>query len=227
MHYRLQMRRAGGQSDEAQIISELARAAPRTFVEFGFHPAEFNCAMLARDPAWRGLLIDGNSQIVADARALLPERIEVIQAFLTLENLDLVASKFPEIGVLSIDVDGNDYWFLEKLIAAGPSVICVEYNASLGLEPITVPYDPEFDRNKKHPQGWYHGASLTALAGLCARFGYGLAAISQAGGNAFFTTTGGLDPAAAWKPSSFRDRYSGLDQPAQWKAIRDMPYVRV
>jgi hypothetical protein len=48
LYYRLQMARAKGQSDEAEIIARLTETAPRTFVEFGFHPIQFNCAELAR-----------------------------------------------------------------------------------------------------------------------------------------------------------------------------------
>jgi hypothetical protein len=87
----------------------LAKDAPRTFVEFGFHPIEFNCAALARNADWQGFLIDGSLRQVEDARAILPSRVEVAQSFLTLDNLDLVRSKFSKIGVLSVDVDGNDY----------------------------------------------------------------------------------------------------------------------
>lgn len=221
------MLRSAGQSNESQIIAELAKNAPRTFVEFGFHPIEFNCASLARDSNWRGLLIDGSARQVADARALFSDRIKIVEAFLTLENLDFIKSHFAQIGVLSIDVDGNDYWFLEKLIATSPTVICVEYNATFGPETITVPYDPAFDRHEKHPSGWYHGASLAALAKLAAAHGYGLAAVSDAGGNAFFTKAGKLDPATSWKPNLFRERYSGLDQPSQWKAISALPFVAV
>jgi hypothetical protein len=224
LYYRLQMLRPKGQSNESQIIAELAKDTPRTFVELGFHPIEFNCAALARDPAWQGLLIDGNQRQVSDAKSLFPERIKVIEAFLTLENLDFIKSSFSKIGVLSIDVDGNDYWFLEKLIDTSPAVICLEYNATLGLEPITVPYDPAFDRHKKHPSGWYHGASLTGLAKLCCLHGYGLAAISSAGTNALFTKSGSLDPRYVWRPNSLREKFSGIGHLEQWDAISHMPF---
>jgi hypothetical protein len=227
LYYRLRMARSRGQSDETLIIAELAKDVPRTFVEFGFHPVEFNCAELARDPEWRGLLIDGNARQVADARALFSDRIKIVEAFLTLDNLDFIASNFPKIGILSIDVDGNDYWFLEELIQTEPSVICVEYNSSFGLEPITVPYDAAFDRHQKHPRGWYHGASLTALSKLCATRGYGLAAIASAGTNAFFTRAGTLDPKSAWKPNALREKYSGIGHEQQWKDVRNMPFQNV
>lgn len=227
LYYRAQMLRAGAQSNEVRIIDDLTRNAPRTFVEFGFHPVQFNCIALAKRPEWQGLLIDGNASQVADARAILADRIEVAERFLTLENLQFIKNKFPQIGLLSIDVDGNDFWFLKELIGTEPSVICVEYNATFGLDPISVPYDASFDRREKHPSGWYHGASLTALANLCALHGYGLAAVSEAGLNAFFTRSGQLDPAAAWLPNSIREEWSGKTRDEQWAAIEHLPYVTI
>lgn len=217
------------QSDESAIIQRLAgETAPRTFVEFGFHPREFNCIRLAADPSWRGLVIDGDAAMIAKTRGQpLFNHTKIEHRFLTLDNLDIVRDAFPDIGVLSIDVDGNDYWFLKALIDLRPSVICVEYNSSFGLEPVTVPYDADFDRHAKHPSGWYHGASLAAFCNLCASHGYGLAAVSEGGGNAFFTKKGNLRPEEAWRPSLLRRRFSGVDQKGQWAAIKHLNFVPV
>lgn len=227
MVYWARMQRASSQSDEGSIIESLAAQGPKTFVEFGFHPIEFNCLPLVKKEGWQGVLIDGNAQQVDDAARLLPKNILTLQRFMTLDNIDFIKELFPSLGVLSIDVDGNDYWFLERLIDTRPTVICVEYNSSFGLEPVTIPYNPDFDRHKYHPRGWYHGASLTALASLCATIGYGLAAVSSGGMNAIFTTTGTLDPAKEWRPNSFRKRYSGMSHDQQWASVRDMPLVKV
>lgn len=217
----------GGQSDEGQILQNLVRqeSAPKTFVEFGFHVSEFNCSALL--PDFNGLLIDGSQTQVDDARHFLPSTVRAEQRFLTLENLDIVRNAFEKVGVLSIDVDGNDYWFLEALVDLGPSVVCVEYNSSFGSNSVTVPYDPAFDRSKKHNTGWYHGASLNALSRLAERHGYGLAAISKAGGNAFFTRSGTLSPADEWKPIALREHWSGKTTDQQWEQIRHLPYQTV
>ena len=217
---------ANGQSDECRMIAHLAKWAPRTFVEFGFHASEFNCASLAQSRRWKGLLIDGNPHVIADAKTL-PDHIKVVQSFLTLDNLDFIRNAFDRIGVLSIDIDGNDYWMLKALIDMSPSVICIEYNATFGLRPITVPYAPLFDRHEKHASGWYHGASITALAKLAASYGYGLAAVSEAGLNAFFTRRGKLGPEKAWKPNKLRQHYSGVPYERQWEVIEHMPFVEV
>jgi hypothetical protein len=175
----------------------------RTFVEFGFHPTEFNC--LGLRATHKGLLIDGNPRNVALGKLLLPRHIKVVQRFLTLENLHFDETAFPRIGILSIDVDGNDFWLLERLLPTKLDVICVEYNAGFGHESVAVPDDPAFNRHEKRVSGWYHGASLNALARLCGCFGYGLAAVSDAGGNAFFTNSGTLDPAKAYREGRLRN----------------------
>lgn len=217
----------GGQSDEGDIIFRLSRelSAPKTFIEFGFHVNQFNCAPLIKDHD--GLLIDGDKNQVADARHFLPKNIRVENAFLTLDNIKFIKDAFSSVGVLSIDVDGNDYWFMEALLDTNPSIIVVEYNASFGHESVTVPYDPAFDRNEKHPTGWYHGASLTALHKLAKSKGYGLAAISEGGGNAFFTKLGVLDPVKEWKPCRLRDDSAGFTWKEQWEQIKDMPLVQI
>ncbi|MDO9369118.1 MAG: hypothetical protein Q7T68_11170 [Sphingopyxis sp.] len=229
MELRRRNRRAGvrGQSNEAEILRILADdiGGPKTFIEFGFHPAEFNCSSLLTDH--RGLLIDGSARQVADGNAILPGAVECKQSFITLENMGWIADHFDKVGVLSIDVDGNDYWFLERLIEIEPAIICVEYNASLLKDAISTPYDPAFERHAKHMSGWYHGASLTALAKLCGKFGYGLAAVAEAGGNAFFTKTGLLDPETNWKSSRLRDELAGNSADQQWDAIKHMPFARV
>ncbi|WP_258123329.1 hypothetical protein [Mesorhizobium onobrychidis] len=217
----------GGQSDEGQILMRLAKetGAPKTFIEFGFHPIQFNCAALIG--SFQGLLIDGNSRQIADARAVLPASIRIEERFLDLNNLDFIRTAFPKLGVLSIDIDGNDYWFLEKLLDIEPSVISIEYNPSFLDRSISTVYDPAFDRTKKHASGWYHGASLAALAKLCGAHGYGLAAVSDGGINAFFTKTGSLDPKAAWKPSVLRGKWSDTTPEQQWDAVKHMPFVQV
>ena len=135
------------QNDEAQILSALIGRypIPKLFVEFGFGGWEFNCAPLAYD--WDGLLLDGDAYNVKIARTILPSRVRALHAWLTLETLgpirEFVAGR--DLGILSVDIDGNDYWLLEDLIDLKPAMIIAEYNTTFGLRSITVPYDPDFD----------------------------------------------------------------------------------
>ncbi|WP_244750074.1 hypothetical protein [Mesorhizobium sp. L-2-11] len=170
-------------------------------------------------------------QTVRLAKAILPKRIEARQSFITLDNIQSLGIHFPKLGVLSVDVDGNDYWFLKALIPIRPVVIVAEYNVSFGLNPVTVPYDPSFDRKQKHESGWYHGASITALAKLCKEHGYKLVAVAEAGGNAFFLPQGSahpeLDPTEAYRESTLRNRWSGTTAKEQWERIKHLPLVTV
>ncbi|MER8784983.1 hypothetical protein NKI39_25160 [Mesorhizobium sp. M0664] len=216
------------QSDESVILSQIVGQSPKTFLEFGFHPTEYNCIGLSE---FRGLLVDGDATTVRLARSLLPKRIEVRQSFIDLNNIESLATHFPQLGVLSVDVDGNDYWFLQALLPVRPAIIVAEYNASFGLNPVTVPYDPSFDRAAKHESGWYHGASITALTQLCNSHGYKLVAVSAAGGNLFFlpqtVALPGLEPVEAYRESALRNGWSGTTAKEQWERIKHMPFVTV
>ena len=86
-----------------------------------------------------------------------------------------------------VDIDGNDYWVWKAITAIEPRVVVIEYNASLGYDKsLTIKYNPNFDRHKKHPSGWYHGASLAALTKLANSKGYILVGCESNGLNAFF-----------------------------------------
>jgi hypothetical protein len=218
----------GSQSDEARILFELSRHCPKTFVEFGFHPTQYNCIAL-KD--FNGLVVDGDSDTVRLGRAILPKRIQVRHQFLALDNLAAVTHRFDQLGVLSIDVDGNDYWFLQAAVTARPHVICVEYNASLLAASITVPYAAAFDRHQAHPSGWYHGASLEALVRLCERSGYQLVAVAAAGANAFFMRQDlaptRLSAAGAYRENLLRNKWSSTGAAEQWARIQHLPFVEV
>ena len=227
--------RPTSQSNEDVILEGLADSLPfpRTFVEFGFGPLELNCGRLIRR-GFGGILIDGaGGHAMTFLRwRLKPLRVDVLRRFLTVENIGFLRERFAcgELGVLSVDVDGNDYWFLRELLPVQPAVVVVEYNASFGpTRRVTVPYDASFNRHEKHPSGLYHGASLTALTALCPE--YGLFAVSDAGTNAVFVRSDlgceALDPVQAWRENTLRNAYSGTTAVDQWDAIRDLPLVEV
>ena len=223
------------QSDECIILDRLVSQfpIPRSFVEFGFHPHEFNCVRLVK--SFDGLLIDGDPENVLAANSVLPKNVQAIKQWIKLGNLSAIeefARGKGELGILSIDVDGNDYWFLKALLPLRPALVVVEYNASLGLEPLTVPYDDNFERHAKHPSGWYHGASLSALSSLCESNGYALVEIASEGTNAFFMRrdifgSDGLSAEAAYRENSIRNKWSKTTAAQQWDRIKGMPFVDV
>jgi len=234
IYYRKCFRGPTPQFDETQIIERLVSRfnVPKSFVEFGFSGWEFNCASLVNE--WEGLLIDGDSYNVKIASLAYPKKIISKCMWLTLENLDLIVdfSNSKDLGILSIDVDGNDYWFLEKLIMQiNPAIIIAEYNSSFGLKPITVPYDKNFDRTKKHPSWTYYGASLSAINHLANLHGYSLIEVSISGVNAYFVRKDlitnddyKLKPEYAFREKFFPD---GTRPSQQWEKIKHLPYIDV
>jgi hypothetical protein len=221
------------QGEEAAILLKLLSRfkVPKLFVEFGFGGWEFNCAPIAKE--WEGLLLDGDPYNIRIANIILPKRVKAKQLWITLETLstvrDFVGSR--DLGILSVDVDGNDYWFLEALIDLRPSIIIAEYNSSFGLRPVTVPYDPQFDYVEKHPSRYYHGASLTALAHLAQAHGYSLIDVTSNGVNAFFVRSDllGKDDIPLKAEQAYREKFwwNGTRTSEQWEIIKHMPFVDV
>jgi hypothetical protein len=238
VYHRLRHIAPPSQSNEQELLAQLLRgvSVPHTFCEFGFDANEFNCAQLI-NAGWHGVLIDGDARKVAAAQSVFPRRVTVLCEYVNRDNVYNTISRYyapHTLGVLSIDVDGNDYWFLQALLALQPGLIICEYNASLLHQSITVPYEAQFDRHAKHSLGFYHGASLSALAALCARYQYDLMAVCDAGLNAFFRrrdlcpTQLPLDPALAWRPNLLRAQYNhGMTPEQQWESVKEMPFVSV
>jgi hypothetical protein len=169
-------------------------SASRSFIEFGVENyRESNTRFLLQNRNWRGLIMDGNPQLdrfVKDDALFLKYDLTVKSAFITRENInDLIAgSGFSgEIGLLSVDIDGNDYWVWEAIEVVQPILCICEYNAVFGdLNPVSTPYDPEFYQTKAHFSNLYFGASVAALRSLAARKGYRFLGTNSAGNDAFF-----------------------------------------
>jgi hypothetical protein len=167
---------------------------PETFVEFGVEDyREANTRFLLSTRGWRGFVMDADAGHVESIRRdALSWRhdLDARQAFVTRDNIDalLDAAGIPgDIGVLSLDIDGNDYWVWDAITRVRPHIVVVEYNAVLGdRHPLTIPYDAAFRRDRAHESMLYWGASIGALRQLAGRKGYLLAGSNRAGCNAFF-----------------------------------------
>ncbi len=191
----------------------------QSFVEFGVESyRESNTRFLLMNRNWRGLIIDGSSDHMDGVnKSALAWRhdLTAVSAFVDCENINqlLTHSGFSgEIGLLSVDIDGNDYWVWERIEVVNPIIVVAEYNSVFGPSlPITVPYDPLFVRSKAHYSHLYWGASIAALNVLAERKGYSLVGSNSAGNNAFFVRNdhlGGLlkcGPEDAWVESRFRE----------------------
>lgn len=164
-----------------------------TFVEFGVEDyTEANTRFLLVHRNWSGLVIDGSAAHIESIRRQdihWRHDLTAVHAFITRENInELIARRFRgDLGVLSIDVDGNDYWIWEAIDVVNPRIVVCEYNSVFGAQrAVTVPYDPKFLRTAAHYSNLYFGASLPALCRLAERKGYIFAGCTRAGNDAFF-----------------------------------------
>tara|TARA_B110000483_G_C18136855_1_gene519838 strand:- start:316 stop:1191 length:876 start_codon:yes stop_codon:yes gene_type:complete len=166
----------------------------KTFIEFGVeHYEEANTKFLLLNKNWSGLIIDSSSDninLIKKSELYWKYSLEVICEFITKENINNIIQSSTlkkEVGILSIDIDGNDYWVWKEINVIEPSIVIIEYNARLGKEkPYVVPYDKNFQREKKHYSMIYYGASIQALVKLGREKGYALVCCNKAGNNAFF-----------------------------------------
>ena len=155
---------------------------------------ENNTANLIINHGWRGLLIDGDAKNIAHAKEFYAHSRDTfitppntLHAWVTRENINRLMTEHGmsgEIDLLSLDIDGMDYWIWEALTAVSPRVVILEYHEEFGHEPITVPYDPQFNRMKQDPR--YHGASLPAFVKLAHAKGYRLVGSNLQKFNALF-----------------------------------------
>jgi hypothetical protein len=177
-----------------QHLIDRLKPLPDTFVEFGVENyRESNTRFLLLNNNWRGLVLDRDQACINYIRQdgiSWRHTLTARRAFVTRENINqlLADSGFSaEIGLLSIDIDGNDYWVWENINVIDPVITIIEYNSVFGSDlAVTVPYDPEFVRHRAHYSGQFWGASLEALKLLGERKGYSLIGCNSAGNNAYF-----------------------------------------
>lgn len=199
------------QYGEDGILKEIFRRLGITegfSVEFGIEDgSECNTRNLLEKEHWSGVLMDGGAKNVESAQKLYAnyEKVKIIEAFITAENILeifeglLIPTSFD---LLSVDIDGNDYWIWERILTGyNPKVIVIEYNAKF-QPPFewVMPYNPSHQWDLS---AWF-GASLASLLKLGSKYGYTLVCCNIAGNNAFFVRDDLLE-------SHFPDQNRGID----------------
>jgi hypothetical protein len=210
------------QFGEDGIIQFLINHVPiehEVFIEFGVQSyAESNTRFLLVHDNWHGLIIDGGDSHIDFTQRLGLDwqyHLDAVQAFIDRDNINHLiraAGIEGDIGLLSVDIDGNDYWVLERIDAVSPRIVVVEYNSVWGPDAaVTVPYRADFRRAMAHPSQLYWGASLMALTRLLRRRRYALVGGNRAGNNAFYVRDDVLGDLAAqpvagvYRRSRFRE----------------------
>ncbi len=183
-----------GEDGIIQYIINKVHIRNKIFVEFGVENyLESNTRFLLRNNNWKGLVIDGsdaNIQYIKTDEIYWKHDLTAVSEFITKENINSIILKAGisgEIGLLSVDIDGNDYWVWEAIDCITPQIVICEYNSVFGCDhSITIPYNPKFRRIEAHHSGLYAGASLRALCELSERKGYVFIGSNSVGNNAFF-----------------------------------------
>jgi hypothetical protein len=174
----------------------------KQFVEIGSNDGiNSNCANLFFNFSWFGLFIDCDTWSIKRGKRFYnkyPNPLQYKPKFIcekvTRENVNQIIGKAGfsgEIGLLSIDIDGNDYWVWDALSIIDPKVVIIETHNEFGLNDIIVPYDPKSEYSKRHPV--YHGASPIAMVKLAKKKGYRLIGANELGFNFMFIKNGIAD----------------------------------
>ncbi len=242
--------RVTSQWGEDGIIEWLCHQLPgidRSFVEFGVENfGEANTRFLLQNRGWRGLIMDGSASHMAHVRSETLHwmfDLVAVDSFVTAENINDLIEKngfAGELGILSVDIDGNDYWVLKAIDCVRPAILITEFNGVFGdRHAITVPYKPDFERLAAHHSGQYFGASIRAMAELAAEKGFRFLGTNSNGVNAFFVREDLAPPllerieeVKAWPPRhrDSRDEQGELSftrGQAKAKLIADMPVEQV
>ncbi len=207
---------------EDGIIEHLLRHIPvprPVFVEFGVENyREANTRFLLRNRNWSGLVMDGSPENIAFIRndpISWRHDLKAVAAFITRENINQLitdAGIAGDIGILSVDIDGNDYFVWDAISSISPRLVIAEYNAIFGPSAaVSVPYAADFCRTTAHYSNLYWGCSLAALHHLAEKKGYILVGCNSNGNNAFFVRRDMADkfeaksPATAYCPAKFRE----------------------
>lgn len=208
-----------GEDGILQFLLAHVPIANEVFVEFGVETyQEANTRFLLLNNGWSGCILDGSESSMAAVMASdLGWRysLQACAAWVTAENInDLLSTRnIPrDLGILSIDIDGMDYWVWKAITVVQPRIMIVEFNSLFGpVAPVTPPYSPRFERSSAHFSHVFYGLSLAAVEQLGKERGYRLIGINQAGNNAFLIRedlAGSFPHRSArdlWRPALFRE----------------------
>ena len=210
------------QFNEDGILDYLIAAigcTAKTFVEIGVEDyRESNTRFLLEHRFWSGRTIDAGdaaSKWLRESKLDFFHDIAHIKNFVTTQNVDqLVSQPFSDLDILSIDVDGVDYYLWQAVKSTRAKIVMIEFNPLFGSNrQVVVPYRDDFSRSQHHFSCTCYGASLAALAQLGSQLGYTLVETSD-GPNAFFVRNDCLGqlqpktPSECWRNWNIKEAIS-------------------
>lgn len=208
----------------------------KQFIEIGSDDGiNSNSANLHFNFGWHGLFVDGNPKSIKRGEKFFGKyphgwtyKPKFTCELVKRENINQIIEKAGlkgEIGLLSIDIDGNDYWVWDALTVVDPQVVIIETHNEFGLNDIVAPYDPNYFYPGKHPV--YHGASPIAMTKLAKKKGYRLVGANELGFNFIFIKNGIADELipevtveSVLQHPSCIEGFKKFDEIKDWKYIR-------
>ena len=172
-----------GEDGIINFLIEKLKIKNKFFIEFGVENyEEANTRLLLENKNWSGLILDSSDTHIKTIKSknyYWKYNLKAINTFVTKKNINnlikLNIGKRKNVGLLSIDIDGNDYWIWKAINCIKPDIVVIEYNARLGdNNSLSIPYKEYFDRKKENYPMIYFGCSLEALRRLGTKKGYSL-----------------------------------------------------
>ena len=169
---------------------------PKSFLEIGTENyKESNTRFLLVNKNWDGFIIEADKNSVKDIksqRVYWKHNLTIENQFVDQNNINTIIKRInipKKLGLLSLDIDGIDYWVLKKLSVLEPSIVICEYNSLFGQKKaITVPYKKNYIRSNEHYSNLFYGASIKAFIDLLKKRNYFFIGTNSAGNNAFFVS---------------------------------------
>jgi hypothetical protein len=228
-----------GEDGIIQFLIKTIEIKNKTFIEFGVEDfSESNCRYLLVKDNWQGFVIDGSKDNIQKLQSnyyFWKHHLVACAAFITKDNINqlLAHSGFDEdLGILSVDIDGNDYYVLDAIERFRPRILICEFNSVFGAK--------RSISAAAHHSNLYAGASLSAMNHLAQKRGYVLVGTNSVGNNAFFVRRDlmngqlrALGVEEAYAPSHFRegrDEHGALTFAVgddRLKVIQGMPVFNV
>jgi hypothetical protein len=214
--------RAFSQFNEDGILQYLIRKVGcphKTFVEIGTEDyRESNTRFLLEKDWWSGVTVDAGNEAeewMKRTSIYFLHDIRHVRSFVTTSNIEsILCDSFPEIDILSIDVDGVDYHLWKQINCHRPRIVMLEFNPLFGsIHKVVTPYRDDFSRKAHHSTMTCYGASLSAMVALAIEKSYSLVETSN-GPNAFFIANehlGDLKPVTveqAWRNWNIKESFN-------------------
>lgn len=167
---------------------------------------ENNTTNLVVHHGYRGLMVDPSwalehvgSAFFAKVHTTRERPPVLLRDFAEPSNVDDLVTQAGfdgEVDVLSIDVDGNDYWLFEALTVVQPRIVILELNLQLGPDAcVAMPYTPGYAYWDQSISGRL-GASVRAYDALARRKGLVFVGCDRAKVNGFWVQRGLIETVA-------------------------------